>query len=166
MYSTAHLFRIAKTVSVGAIGILSFLVVLGNTTDYYTNYQFVEHVLKMDTTFANSRIHYRSLDNPILFHAGYVSIILLEMVMSGCCLWGSWLLLKHVKSDPITFHAAKNWAVAGLTIGILIWFFGFEVVGGEWFAMWQSTSWNGLSSAERIVSFLVLTLILLHQRDD
>ena len=165
MYSTARLFRIAKTVSVSAIGIQSFLIVLGNTTDYYTNYQFVEHVLKMDTTFSNSRIHYRSLTNPILFHAGYGLIILMEILMSICCLRGSWLLVKHVKSDPITFQAAKSWAVAGLTIGILIWFLGFEVVGGEWFAMWQSTSWNGLNSAERMVSFLVLTLILLHHRD-
>lgn len=166
MYSTARLLRITKTASVGAIGILSLVIVLGNTTDYYTNYQFVEHVLKMDTTFPTSRIHYRSIDNPVLFHAGYVSIILLEIAMSVCCLWGSWLLVKHLKSDPITFHAAKNWAVAGLMIGVFIWFLGFEVVGGEWFAMWQSTSWNGLSSAERIVSFLMLTLILLHHRDE
>lgn len=128
MYSTARLFRIAKTVSVSAIGLQSFLIVLGNTTDYYTNYQFVEHVLKMDTTFPNSRIHYRSINNPVLFHASYVLIILLELLMSGCCLWGSWLLFKHLKSDPLTFHASKNWAVAGLTIGILIWFLGFEVV--------------------------------------
>jgi predicted small integral membrane protein len=28
--------------------------------------------------------------------------------------------------------------------------------------MWQSSQWNGLSSAERILSFLVLTLLLLH----
>ena len=166
MYSTAHLLRIAKTGSVGAIGILSFLIVLGNTTDYYTNYHFVEHVLKMDTTFANSRIHYRSLDNPILFHASYGLIILLEMSMCVCCLRGSWLLVKHVKSDSITFQASKNWAVAGITIGILVWFLGFEAVGGEWFAMWQSTSWNGLSSAERMVSFLMLTLLLLQHRDD
>lgn len=86
MYSAARLLRIAKTVSVGAIGIQSFIIVLGNTTDYYTNYQFVEHVLKMDTTFPNSQIHYRSLDNPIFFHASYVFIIGLEMLMSVCCL--------------------------------------------------------------------------------
>lgn len=165
MYSTTPLFRMAKAVSVGAIGIQSFFIVLGNTTDYATNYQFVEHVLKMDTTFPASTIHYRRIDNPLLFHAGYGLIILLEMVMSICCLWGSWLLIKHLKSDSTTFQAAKNWAVAGITIGILIWFLGFEVVGGEWFAMWQSTTWNGLNSAERMVSFLMLTLILLHHRD-
>jgi predicted small integral membrane protein len=166
MYSTSHLLRIAKTISVGAIGSLSSLIVLGNTTDYYTNYHFVEHVLKMDTTFSSSRIHYRSLDNPINFHVGYVLIILMEILMSVCCLRGGWLLFKHLKSDSITFHASKNWAVLGITLGILIWFFGFEVIGGEWFAMWQSTSWNGLNSAERIVSFLILTLILLQHRDE
>jgi predicted small integral membrane protein len=59
------------------------------------------------------------------------------------------------------FHDSKNWAIAGILIGIMVWFLGFEVVGGEWFAMWQSNTWNGLESAERIVSFLVLVLILL-----
>ena len=166
MYRTALLLRVVKLVSVGAIGILSFLIVLGNTTDYYTNYQFVEHVLKMDTTFSTSRIHYRRLDSPLLFQASYASIIGLEMAMSVCCLRGSWLLMKHLNSDSGTFQAAKNWAVAGLTLGILIWFLGFEVIGGEWFAMWQSTRWNGLGSAERIVSFLMLSLILLQHRDD
>jgi predicted small integral membrane protein len=48
----------------------------------------------------------------------------------------------------------------------MLWFLGFEVVGGEWFAMWQSATWNGLAAAERILSFLVLTLILLHFKDE
>ncbi len=166
MYSTAFLFRIAKTVSVFAIGMMALLIVIGNTTDYYTNYHFVEHVLKMDTVFPNSAIQYRHIDNPILFHTGYILIITLEALMTFCCLKGSWLLFKNLKSDAATFQAAKNWSVAGITIGIVIWFFGFEVIGGEWFAMWQSATWNGLNSAERVVSFLVLSLILLQHKDE
>jgi predicted small integral membrane protein len=166
MYSTAYLLRLAKAISVLAIGIMSLLIVIGNTTDYYTNYQFVSHVMKMDTTFPDSHIHYRSIGNPVLYHAGYLFIILAEVLMAFCCLKGSWLLFKKLKADAVTFHAAKNWSVAGLGIGIIIWFLGFEVVGGEWFAMWQSSQWNGLGSAERIVSFLVLTLILLHLKDE
>jgi|GEM_PF-6209451 predicted small integral membrane protein len=64
MYSTAFLFRIAKATSVAAIGLMALLVAIGNTTEYYTNYLFVEHVLKMDTTFPNSSIHYRSINEP------------------------------------------------------------------------------------------------------
>jgi len=166
MFSTALLFRVAKTISVFAIGLMALLIVIGNTTDYYTNYHFVEHVLKMDTIFPDSHIHYRHIDNPVLFHTGYILIIAMEAMMAFCCLKGSWRLFKNLKADAVTFQASKNWAVAGITIGVLIWFMGFEVIGGEWFAMWQSAAWNGLGSAERIVSFLVLSMILLHLKDE
>jgi predicted small integral membrane protein len=166
MYSTALLFRIAKIVSVFAIGLMVLLIVIGNTTDYYTNYQFVAHVLKMDTIFPDSHIQYRHIDSPILYHIGYVFIIALEAAMAFCCLKGGWLLSKNLKADGATFYASKNWAVAGITIGIITWFLGFEVIGGEWFAMWQSATWNGLGSAERIVSFLMLTMVLLHFKDE
>lgn len=166
MFPTALLFRVAKTISVFAIGLMALLIVIGNTTDYYTNYHFVEHVLKMDTIFPDSHIHYRHIDNPVLFHTGYILIIAMEAMMAFCCLKGSWRLFTNLKADAVTFQASKNWAVAGITIGVLIWFMGFEVIGGEWFAMWQSAAWNGLGSAERIVSFLVLSMILLHLKDE
>lgn len=71
MYSIAFLFRIAKATSVAAIGLMVLLVSIGNTTGYFTNYLFVEHVLKMDTTFPNSSIQYRSINEAFLFHAVY-----------------------------------------------------------------------------------------------
>ena len=161
MFSVQFLFRLAKIISVAAIGLMALLIVLGNITDYFTNYHFVEHVMKMDTIFPDSSVHYRSIHNAIFYHIGYITIIVFEALMAFCCLKGSWLLFKHLKSDAMVFHGSKNWAVAGIIIGIIIWFLGFEVVGGEWFAMWQSNTWNGLESAERIVSFLILVLILL-----
>jgi predicted small integral membrane protein len=166
MYPVQFLFRIAKTVAVAAIALMTLLVVIGNITDYFTNYNFVEHVMKMDTIFPGSHLYYRHVENPFLFHAGYIVLIAMEALMAFCGVKGSWLLFKNLKSDASVFHASKNWAVASIIIGIIIWFLGFEVVGGEWFAMWQSTSWNGLGAAERIVSFLVLVLILLHLKEE
>jgi predicted small integral membrane protein len=166
MFSTAYLLRLAKAISVSAIGLMAMIIAFGNITDYYSNYYFVAHVLKMDTTFPESHTHYRGIDNVLVFHAAYFFIILAETLMAFCCVRGGWLLFRHLKSNASAFHAAKNWAVAGLIIGTIIWFIGFEVVGGEWFAMWQSSAWNGLASAERILSFLVLTLILLHLKEE
>jgi predicted small integral membrane protein len=166
MFTTSFLFRLIKSCCVGAVGLLALLIVLGNVSDYYTNYLFVEHVMKMDTIFPASHVHYRSIHSVFLFNAGYIFIILLEAVMAFCCLKGSWLLFKNIKANAVVFHGAKNWAVAGIGIGILIWFLGFEVIGGEWFSMWQSATWNGLSAAERILTFLVLVLILLHLKDE
>jgi predicted small integral membrane protein len=166
MCSTPLLFRVAKLIAVAAIALMALLIVIGNTTDYFTNYLFVEHVLKMDTIFPNSQILYRSINSTFIFHAAYTMIILLEAAMAFCSIKGSWLLFTNLKSSSAQFHASKNWAIAGITIGIAIWFLGFEVIGGEWFAMWQSHIWNGLGSAERIVSFLVLVLILLHLNEE
>ena len=166
MFTSSFLFRLAKAILVAAAGIMAALIVIGNTTDYCTNYLFVEHVMKMDTTFPLSHIHYRSINNPIIFNLGYVFIIIMEALMAFCCLKGSWLLFKNIKSSSAVFHASKKWAITGILIGVIVWFFGFEVIGGEWFQMWQSQSWNGLGAAERMVSFLVLTLILLHLKDE
>ncbi len=166
MYSTSFLFRLAKAISVTGIGLFALLVVIGNTTDYFSNYFFVEHVMKMDTTFPDSHLHYRSVHTPFLFHAGYIIIIFLEAFMTFCCIKGSWRMFRNLKNDGASFHASKNWAIAGIIIGIIIWFVGFEVIGGEWFAMWQSATWNGLGAAERVLSFFVLVLILLHFKDE
>jgi predicted small integral membrane protein len=166
MYSTALLIRIAKIFSVFAIGIMALLIVIGNTTDYCTNYLFIEHVMKMDTTFPSSNVHYRHINNSLLFHAAYIFIISIELIMAFCCLKGSLILFRNLRADAITFHASKNWAVMGIITGLFVWFFGFEVIGGEWFAMWQSASWNGLGSAERIVSFLMLVLISLQLKEE
>lgn len=131
MYSTTTLLRITKLVSVAAIGLLALLITFNNITDYYSNYWFVAHVLNMDTTFAQSQLHYRGINNAFLFHAAYIFIISMEALMAFCCIKGSWLLFKNLKRDAATFHAAKNWAVGGILIGILVWFVGFEVIGGE-----------------------------------
>lgn len=113
MYSTAFLFRIAKATSVAAIGLMALLVAIGNTTDYYSNYSFVEHVLKMDTTFPNSGIHYRSINEPILFHAAYIVIIVMEIGMAFCCLKGGWLLFRNLRKNAHSFDAAKTGASPG-----------------------------------------------------
>lgn len=166
MYSTSFLFRLIKAVCVAGIGLFALLIFFNNITDYYSNYWFVAHVLNMDTTFAESNLHYRSINSPFLFHAFYILIICIEAVIAYCCIKGSWLLFRNCKKDAVVFHASKNWAVAGIAVGILLWFVGFEVIAGEWFVMWQSATWNGLGSAERILGFLVLVLILLHMKDE
>jgi len=54
---------------------------------------------------------------------------------------------------------------AGAGLGFLLWFTGFMVIGGEWFAMWQSKEWNGVPSAFRFDVILLLVLIFVMQKD-
>ena len=45
------------------------------------------------------------------------------------------------------------------------WFFGFMVVAGEWFSMWESKTWNGEEAAFRFYAAVLAVLILLNQPD-
>ena len=49
--------------------------------------------------------------------------------------------------------------MAGLTLGFGLWFFGFLVVAGEYFAMWQSHTWNGQQAAFRLTTVILGMLI-------
>ena len=56
--------RTAKLLLLAAIALFYTLVVFNNTTDFDSNYQFVRHVLMMDTTFPGNRGMWRALDAP------------------------------------------------------------------------------------------------------
>jgi predicted small integral membrane protein len=69
--------RLAKVLTVAALSAFAFLVTYDNLVDYGSNYQFVQHVLSMDTNIprqhaARSR-HHRS-----------------EHLASGCNCAASW----------------------------------------------------------------------------
>lgn len=166
MPSTSHLIRLTKIVSVICLGLLGAIVSFGNITDYYSNFHFVEHVMKMDTIFPASNLHYRGIHSVLVYHLVYIVIIAAECLMTFCCLKGGLDMTRNLKSGTEQFHGSKKWSVAGVLLGLLVWFFCFEIIGGEWFAMWQSPIWNGLVAAERLVTFLMLTLILLHLKSD
>jgi predicted small integral membrane protein len=147
--------RASKAIAVAAMGLLVSLVAFGNLTDYDTNFAFVQHVLLMDTTFPSSTIRYRAITNPVLHHAAYALIIAAEVLTAALCWMGALQLLRHIGDTGQGFNRAKRTAIAGLTVGFLLWKVGFIALGGEWFGMWMSQQWNGIPSAFR---YLVMTL--------
>jgi predicted small integral membrane protein len=64
------------------------------------------------------------------------------------------------------FHMAKKWAIAGLTMGALMWLIAFLCVGGEWFLMWQSKTWNEQEAAFRMFAVVGIILLFLVQREE
>ena len=150
--------RVAKLVLVWAVALYVTLVVFNNLTDYGSNFDFVSHVLAMDTTFPGNNGMWRAIDVPALHHAFYWLIIATETAIAVLCWLGGWRLLRSI-NDPVRFNAAKGVAVAGLTMGIVLWFTGFMTVGGEWFLMWQSGTWNGVTAAFRLIAILGIVLL-------
>src|SRR5205814_2570700 len=75
-------------------------------------------------------------------------------------------LLRQLRSGADRFNRAKRFVFIGATCGFLVWFFGFMIVGGEWFQMWQSPSWNGQEAAFRFYLTILVALIFVNQKDD
>lgn len=159
------LIRASKILLIAGIGCLSLMVASNNVLDYQSNFLFVQHVMSMDTVFTGNVLKSRAITEPLIHSVAYTSIILWEFGVAILCLSGALHLLKHLKSDASRFNKAKFLSILGLSAGFALWFFGFMVVGGEWFCMWQSPDWNGQESAFRFVVCIILVLIYIVQSD-
>ena len=152
--------RAAKTLLVFGVALFYLLVVLNNTTDYNSNYQFVRHVLMMDSTFPGNRGMWRAINSPALHTAFYLSVITWEALTMILCWVGAVKLGLGLRGTVAAFHRAKRVAILGLTLGLLMWLVAFLSVGGEWFLMWQSKSWNGQDAAFRMFTVVGIVLVL------
>lgn len=153
--------RLAKVLLIGALASYAFIVAYDNIVDYDSNYQFVRHVLSMDTTFPNNALMQRAITSESVWSAVYAVIIGCEWLTFLLLVIGALALLARLRAPAARFNRAKIWAVAGLIFGFGVWFFGFLVVAGEYFAMWQSQSWNGQQAAFRITMIILGALIFI-----
>ncbi len=157
--------RYSKALLTAAIALCASLVAFGNITDYGSNFVFVQHVLLMDTIFPSATIKYRALDSAVVHHAAYILIIALETLTAVLCWVGAWQLFRSRHGAASEFNRQKRSAIAGLTLGFLVWQTGFMSIGGEWFGMWMSEQWNGVPSAFRFFVTIGIVLIYVVQRD-
>lgn len=157
--------RYAKIVMCLTLGAFCLLVAFNNVTDYGTNYVFVQHVLSMDTIPAANALRYRAIADPLLWQVAYAAIILAEALAGVLFVAGAAALWRARRAPAAIFNEAKRYAVAASTLAFLIWFFGFMVVGGEWFAMWETPAWNGQQAAFRFYVSVLAVLIFVNQPD-
>ncbi len=160
------LIRLAKVGVLAAVAAFAFIVAYDNIVDYDSNFAFVKHVLTMDTTFPGSVLMGRAIHDETAWRAAYALIIATEALTALLLGLGALALLVRVRAPAAAFNRAKVLAIVGLTVGFGLWFFGFLVVAGEYFAMWQSTTWNGQESAFRFVAVILGVLIFVSLPDD
>jgi len=155
--------RIAKIALLAAVALFYSLVVFNNLTDFDSNYQFVRHVLMMDTTFPGNHGMWRAINAPTVHLAFYIGIIVWEIFTTVLLWWGAARMVAALRFPAPRFHAAKQVSFAALTLSLLMWLVAFLAVGGEWFLMWQSRTWNGQDAAARNFAVVALVLLILAQ---
>ena len=157
--------RFSKALLVLAVALFYTILVLNNITDYGSNYEFVRHVLMMDSTFPGNHGMWRAVNSPPVHTVFYIGIIAWESVTMLLCWWAGIWLLKSYRADGARSAAAQNVAVFALTTSLLMWLVAFLDVGGEWFLMWQSQRWNGQEEAFRMFTVVGVVLLVVVQRE-
>jgi len=161
----AGLVRAAKLIGVAGIALHMSLAAFGNITDYGSNWLFVQHVLAMDTTFQSPALMWRAVTDPTLQTAAYLAIIAAETA-GAALLWAGLATLWRARdAGPEGFQAAKGLALFALMWCFAIWVIGFIAIGGEWFAMWQSPTWNGQDSATGFATMTGIVMLFLAVRE-
>jgi predicted small integral membrane protein len=158
-----NIARLAKVLLLAAMAFFFALVVFNNLTDFDSNYQFVRHVLMMDSTFPNNHGLWRAIHTPAVHIAFYLGIIAWEILNTVLSAWGSIALLRVLRAPDPTFQRAKSIGILALTSGMLQWFIAFLCIGAEWFLMWQSKTWNGQEAAFRMFAIegIILAILLI-----
>ncbi|MFI8825377.1 DUF2165 domain-containing protein [Streptomyces sp. NPDC053431] len=151
---------VAATALTATVAVCMTLVAFGNITDFGTNQQFVQHVLSMDTTFRDPDLMWRAIESRTLQNAAYVAVIVWETLAAVVLLAAAWLWITGLRRDA--YDRARAASTLGLVMVLLLFGMGFLAIGGEWFAMWQSSDWNGLDAAGRNVALAAFTLLVVH----
>lgn len=157
---TSRALDLTAALLTATVALYIALVAFGNITDFGTNQAFVQHVLAMDTTFKDHDLMWRAITNKGLQNTAYVLIIVWETVAALVLVYGTWLWTRRDKAR------ARSVSTYGLLMLLLLFGAGFIAIGGEWFSMWQSKTWNGLDAALRVfvLSGLSLLVVLLTDR--
>lgn len=158
MYATT--VRLVQLFILGALALYASLVFLGNLMDYDSNYQFVKHVLSMDTTFPDNELTWRAITSKAMVDMVYWLIIAVEGVIAVLGWIGFAKIISRFKAAADQFNAAKAIGLYSFMLAIALWFVGFICIGSEWFAMWQSDIWNGKDTAMDIVAISGIFLII------
>ena len=91
--------RFSKIALLAAVALFMGLIAFNNIIDYGSNFDFVQHVLSMDTTFPGNRLKWRAIGTPAVHHAFYWTIIAWE-ALSGLGIAAGALALWRAKHAP------------------------------------------------------------------
>ena len=109
--------RLCKVLIAASLALFADLVVIDNILDYGSNYNFVKHVLSMDTTFPDSVTHWRAITQPMRWHVAYGIIIFGEALTGAAYTIGSIALFRSLRVSGETFNRAKRFIYPATAFG-------------------------------------------------
>ena len=144
--------------------VVGFDNITNPTNPNASNWPFVQGVLSGDGVPADSGFEWRFIDATWFQAISYIMIMTLETITGIVLLVAGFKGLRG-SQNAARWSSAQKWTFIGGFLGLGVFFFGFMVVGGNWFIMYLNSKWNGLEPAFQnsvmTVSMLILTTAVL-----
>lgn len=162
-WSVWRMARVTTSIFVLMVAAYYLMVAFDNITNptnpNASNWPFVQGVLSGDGVPADSGFEWRFIDATWFQALSYVGVMVGETLAGVTLLLGGILGLRRSGSCP-RWGNTQKWTYVGGTIGLAVFFFGFMVVGGNWFIMYLNSKWNGLEPAFQNSTMTGIMLIL------
>ena len=139
--------RFSKVVLSAGLGLFALSAAFTNIFDYPTNWHFLQRVMSMDTIGSDPDLAWRAVTNPIFQRTAFGLVILFQLLTGLAFVFAAIAMARSLTASRAHFRRAKGFVPIGISLGFMVWFVAFVVIGGEWFQMWRSEGWNGQPAA-------------------
>jgi predicted small integral membrane protein len=160
------MLRKAKILLIVVVALWGFMGALGNVTDWNGTLAAVGAVTSM-ATFEGGPV-WRATSHPLVAWSGALLIMLSKLLAGIMCSIGALKMWHARAAEGMAFNAAKQFALTGCAIAVLMLFGGFIVIAETWFELWRSDVMRGpvLDSAFRYSGLILLIALFVATRDE
>lgn len=161
------MLRNAKIVLVVSVALWGLVGALYNLTNWGETMGAVDAVTSM-SSFENGAESWQATSNPAVVWLGALFIMLSKVAAGVLCSIGAWRMWQARSGDAASFAAAKEIALAGCAVAVIMLFGGFIVIADHFFELWRSQTFGGevLGAAFRYAGMIALIAIFVGMRDD
>lgn len=161
------MLRITKIILVSVVALWGFTGAFGNLNDWTGTMSAVAAATSM-ATFDTVPASWRATSSPIIIWLGALFIMLSKLSGAVLCSMGALRMWGTRVSNALQFQAAKQAALAGCAIMVIMLFGGFIVIAETWFELWRSEVMRDpvLGSAFRYAALILLIALFVANKDD
>ena len=159
--------RKAKILMVLTVALWGFVGAFFNVVDWAGTTGAVAAATSMSTWDGGAQ-SWQATSNPVVVWAGALFIMLSKVIAGALCMVGALRMWRVRDGDASTFSAAKEFALAGCAVAVIMLFGGFIVIAESWFELWRSDAMRGpvLDSAFRYAGMITLIAIFVGMKDE
>ena len=161
------MLRQMKIALICTVALWGFVGSFHNFFDWNGTLGAVTAVTSM-STFDGGSDSWKATSQPVLIWAGALFIALSKMAAAVLCAVGGLKMWQAKTQNSEDFNQAKNLALAGCAVAVIMLFGGFIVIAESWYELWRSDVMRGpvLETAFRYAGMISLIGIFVAAKDD